>query len=91
MEEFDIDIVHHLRRWHGNVDGLIRAYEGVGDVSEDEDFPNATIMAINAEEALEKYREIIQYLDGMRFLVGTTKAVRTKIAHKSRNYSTIGN
>jgi len=27
----------------------------------------------------------------MRFLVGTTKAVQTKIEHKSRNYSMIGN
>jgi hypothetical protein len=91
MEELDIDIVHRLERQHGNVDGLTRAYEGGGDVSEDEDFLNAAIMAINAEEALDKYQEIIQYLDGMRFPVGTTNVVRTKIAHKSRNYSTIGN
>ncbi len=49
MEEFDIDIVHHLGRRHGNVDGHTRAYEGVGDVSKDGDFPNATIMTINAE------------------------------------------
>jgi len=49
MEEFDIDIVHRLGRRHGNVDGLTRAYEGVGDVSKDDDFPDATIMAINAE------------------------------------------
>jgi len=60
MEEFDIDIVHCPRRWHGNVDGLTKAYEGVGDVSEDDDFPNATIMTINAEGAPEEYREIIQ-------------------------------
>jgi len=58
MEEFDIDIVHRPGRWHGNVDGLTRAYEGVGDVSEDDDFPDATIMSINAE-ALEEYWEII--------------------------------
>jgi len=63
----------------------------VGDVSKDDDFPDATIMSINAEEAPEEFREIIQYLNGMRFLDGTTKAVRTKIAHKSRNYSMIGN
>jgi len=31
MEEFDIDIFHRLKRRHGNVDGLTRAYEGVGD------------------------------------------------------------
>jgi hypothetical protein len=48
-------------------------------------------MAINAEGILEEYREIIQYLDGMRFPVGATKVVRTRIAHKSRNYSMIGN
>ncbi len=77
MEEFDIDIVHRPGRRHGNVDGLTKAYEGMGNVSEDDDFLDAAIMAINADEALEEYREIIQYLDGMRFPIGTTKAVRT--------------
>jgi len=90
MEEFDIDIVHRLGGWHGNVDGLTKAYEGVGDVSEDDDFPDATIMSINKEEAPEEYREIIQYLDGMRFPDGATKAVQTRIAHKSWSYSMIG-
>jgi hypothetical protein len=47
----------------------------MGDVLEDDDFPHATIMTIN--EALKEYWEIIQYLDGMRFLVRATKAVRT--------------
>jgi len=91
MEEFDIDIVHRPGRGHGNVDGLTRAYEKVGDVSEDNNFPDATIMSINIEETLEEYQEIIQCLDGMKFPDGATKAVRTRIAHKSRNYSTIGN
>jgi len=91
MEEFDIDIVHRPGRRHGNVDGLSRAYEGVGDVSKDDDFLDAAIMAINAEEAPEEYREIIQYLNGMRFPIRATKVVRTRIAHKSRNYSMIGN
>jgi len=95
MEEFDIDIdidiVHHPGRRHGNVDGLTRTYKGVGDVLEDDDFPDAAIMAINVKEALEEYREIIQYLDGMRFPVGATKAVRTRITHKSQNYLMIGN
>jgi hypothetical protein len=91
MEEFDIDIVHRPGRRHGNVDGLTRAYEGVGDVSEDDNFLDAAIMSINAEEALEEYREIILYLDGMRFPDGATKAIRTRIVHKSRNYSMIGN
>ena len=59
MEEFDIDIVHRPGRRHGNVDGLTRAYEGVGDVSEDDDFLDAVIMSINAEEAPEEYQEII--------------------------------
>jgi len=63
----------------------------VGDVSEDDDFLDVAIMSINVEEAHEKYREIIQYLDDMRFLVGATKVVRTKIAHKSRNYLMISN
>ncbi len=91
MEEFDIDIVHRPGRWHGNVDGFTRAYEGVGDVLEDDDFPNAAIMVINAKKTLEEYWEIIQYLDDMRFPIGATKAVRTRITHKSRNYSMISN
>jgi len=90
MEEFDIDIVHRPGRRHGNVDDLTRAYEGVGGVSEDDDFLDAAIMSINAEETLEEYREIIQYLDGMRFPNGAIKTVRTRIAHKSRSYSMIG-
>ncbi len=32
MEELDIDIIHHLGRQHGNVDGLTRVDEGVGNV-----------------------------------------------------------
>jgi hypothetical protein len=91
IEEFDIDIVHCPGRQDGNVDGLTRAYEGVGDVSEDDNFLDATIMSINVKETLEEYQEIIQYLDGMRFPYGATKVVRTRIAHKSRNYSMIGN
>jgi hypothetical protein len=83
MEEFDIDIVHRPGRRHGNVDGFTKAYKGMGDVSEDDDFPNVAIMAMNVEEAPKKYREIIQYLDGMRFPVVATKVVRTRIAHKS--------
>jgi len=38
MENFDLEIVHCLGRWHGNVDGLTRVYERVGEVSEDDDF-----------------------------------------------------
>jgi hypothetical protein len=56
MKEFDIDIVHRPRRRHGNVDGLTRAYKGVGNVSKDDDFLNLTIMTINAEKTLKEYR-----------------------------------
>jgi hypothetical protein len=79
MKEFDIDIdiIHCLGRWHGNVDGLIRAYEIVGDVSKDDDFPNAIIMTNNAKETPKEYQKIIQYLNGMRFLVGATKVMQT--------------
>jgi hypothetical protein len=55
----------------------------VGDVSKDDGFLDATIMAINVEETREEYREIIQYLDDMKFPVRTIKVVRTRIAHKS--------
>jgi hypothetical protein len=37
----------------------------------------------------EEYQEIVQYLDGMRFLIGATKVVRTWIMYKSRNHSLI--
>jgi hypothetical protein len=77
IKEFNIEIVHHPGRRHGNVNGLTRAYEGVGVVSEDDDFLNATIMNINTKKVPKEYQEIIQYLDGMRFLVGATKLVRT--------------
>jgi hypothetical protein len=90
MEEFYIDIVHHQERRHDNVDGDTKAYKRVGDVSEDDDFPDITIMTINAKEAPKEYQEIIEYLDGMRFPIGATKVVRTRIAHKSQNYSIIG-
>jgi hypothetical protein len=53
MEKFDIDIVHSPRRRHGNVNGLIRAYKGMGDVSKYDDFQDATIMTINAEKCLK--------------------------------------
>jgi hypothetical protein len=59
MEEFDIDIIHHPRRQHGNVDGLTRAYEKMGDVLEDDDdFLDVIIMTINIEKTFEKYQEI---------------------------------
>jgi phosphosulfolactate synthase (CoM biosynthesis protein A) len=45
-------------------------------------------MTINVKEVLE---EIIQYLDGMKFPVGASKVVQTQIAHKSRNYTILGN
>jgi len=44
-----------LKKWHGNVDGLIRAYERVGDVRKDDDFPDATIMTINLKKSIEEY------------------------------------
>jgi len=77
MEEFDIDIVHRLGRRHGNVDGLTRAYERMGDVLKNDDFLNTSIMTINAKKTHEEYQKIIQYLDGMRFPVRATKAVQT--------------
>jgi hypothetical protein len=56
MEEFDIDIVHCPKRRHANVDGLTRAYEWMGDVLEDDDFLNATLMTVNAK-GMFKYHE----------------------------------
>ncbi len=50
MEGFDIDIVYHLQKWHGIIDGMTRAYEEVGDVSEDDNFQDVAIMTINAKK-----------------------------------------
>jgi hypothetical protein len=47
----------------------------MGDVLEVDDFPDITIMTINAEEVPKEYQKIIQYMDGMRFLVAGTKAL----------------
>jgi hypothetical protein len=55
MEEFDIDIVHSPGRRHDNVDGLTKAYEGVGDVLKDDNFLDVAIMSINVEEAPKEY------------------------------------
>jgi hypothetical protein len=46
---------------HGNDDGFTRAYGGMGDLSKDDDFLDATTMTINVEEVLKEYRKIIQY------------------------------
>jgi len=43
-------------------------------------------MTINAKEVIKEYWKIIQYMDGMWFLVGGTKAVQKQIMHKSQNY-----
>jgi hypothetical protein len=55
----------------------------MGDVSEDDDFLDVAIMTINAKEVPEEYQEIIQYLDNMRFPIGTTKTdnheLRTRV------------
>ncbi len=53
MKEFDIDFVHRPGRWHGNVDGLTKAYKGMGDVSKDDDLPDVAIMTINVEETFK--------------------------------------
>ncbi len=90
MEEFDIDIIHHPKMRHDNVDGLTSAYKKMGDVSKDDDFLYATIMTINVEEKLEDNWKIIQYLDGMMFPIKSIKVVRTQIAHKNQNYLIIG-
>jgi hypothetical protein len=55
MEEFNINVFHRQGKRHDNVDGLIRAYKGVGDVLEDDDFPDAAIMTINVGKAPEEY------------------------------------
>jgi len=88
MEEFDLNIVHWPRKQHRNVDCLIRVYEGVGDVLKDDDFLNA--MTINVKNVAKEYWKTIQYLDGMKFPIGTIKVMQTQNVHKSQNYLIIG-
>jgi hypothetical protein len=57
IEVFEINIVHCLGRQHGNVDGLRKAYEGVGDVSKDDDFLDATIITINAKKCMKNIKK----------------------------------
>ncbi len=57
----------HLNKQHNDVDGVIKPYEKIKNVSKDNDFPNMAKMNINVEEKLEKYLNIIQYFDGMNF------------------------
>jgi hypothetical protein len=52
MEELDINIIHCLGKQHGNVNGLTRAYEGVGDVSKGDDLSDATIKPLMQKEHL---------------------------------------
>ncbi len=62
MEEFDLNIVHRPRKQHRNVDGLVRVYEGVGDVLEDDDFLNAmTINVKNVAKEILKNHSILRW------------------------------
>jgi len=61
----------------------------MGDVLKDDDFLDAALMTINAERVPKEYQKNIQYLDGMKFLIIAINVVRTRIMHKSRNYSII--
>jgi heme-degrading monooxygenase HmoA len=46
MEEFDLNIIYRLRRRHGTIDDFIKAYERMGDVSEDDGFLDVAIITI---------------------------------------------
>jgi len=61
----------------------------MGDVLKDDDFLDAVVMTINAKRVLKEYQKNIQYLNVMKFLIRAIKVVRTRIVHKSRNYSII--
>lgn len=71
---------------HGNVDFISRMEKEVSIVSEDDDFPNATLMSIDVINQPEEYRDIIIYLQGMTFSEDATKQIRTRIEHKSQFY-----
>jgi hypothetical protein len=63
FEELD-----HPNKQHNDVDGVMKPYEKIKNISKDDDFPNMAIMNFNVEKNLENYLNIIQYFDGMNFL-----------------------
>ena len=85
-----MEIVHRAGTKHGNVEFLSRMEKEVGVVSKDDDFLDAKLMSIDIDKEPAEYKDIIRYLEGMNFPEGATKQVRTRIAHKSRSYSLIG-
>lgn len=90
LQEFDLKIVLRAGTKHGHVDFLSRMEKEVGIVSEDDDFPDAMLMSINIEDEPEEYKDIIRYLQSMNNPEGATKQIKTRIAHKSRSYTLLG-
>ena len=62
----------------------------MGVVSKYDDFSDAKLMSIDIDNKPAEYKDIIRYLEGMNFPEGATKQIRTRIAHKSRSYTLIG-
>ena len=85
-----MEIVYRAGTKHENADFLSRMKKEVGVVSEYDDFPDAKLMSIDIDNEPAEYKDVIRYLEGMNFPEGATKQIRTRIAHKSRSYTLIG-
>ncbi len=73
FEEYEFIIKDWPGKDHRNDDALSRTYEEVGDHLEDDDFLNAKLFALDAENVLKEYKEVVDYLLHDKFPNGTNK------------------
>ncbi len=52
---------------------LSQTYGEVGDHSEDDDFLNAKLFALDVKKMLKEYKEVVDYLLNHKFPNGTNK------------------
>ena len=90
LQKFNLEAVHRAGLKHGNIDFLSRMEKKVGVVFEDDDFPDVMLISVDIEDKLKEYKDIIRYVKGMNFPEGATKQIKTRIAHKSRYDTLIG-
>ena len=89
LQEYEFEVMDRPGSKHINADALSRAYDDVGDKSEDDDFRDANLMAVDV--ILEGFKEIWDYLTKCKFPSGADKKRKQSIAHRSRPYTVIGN
>ena len=90
LQEFDLEIVHRVNTKHKYVNFLSRMEKEVSVVSKDNNFSNTMLMSVDIEDEPENYKNIIRYLKGIDFSKGVSKQIKTRIAHKIRFNTLIG-